>query len=222
MTKTKVEVIIERQEANNHPEMVNAFSSHPEVESWKVMDLAEGDFIIGNIIVERKTPTDFAASVTDKKRSIFDQTRRMRETGLVPYVLVEGDMRNFETLKHTRLNGNALRGATARLETQGVSVIFCSHMLNLVDMAVRLARKWQEEPSSTFIKAGDVDDYEASETVRMLSTIQGIGKERAEALEARYGTVLAVSMAMPSEIEKLDGFGPKSARRVYDAFRGVK
>ena len=59
--KTQVRVVIDSNEAAQHPEMIAAFDTHPEVKSWKVAPLSVGDILIESVVFERKTPSDFAS-----------------------------------------------------------------------------------------------------------------------------------------------------------------
>ncbi len=65
-----------------------------------VKQISPGDYIVGEVAVERKTVSDFFSSLVNHR--IFDQVRRLRDAYPVPMILVEGDLAEIAEYKNPR------------------------------------------------------------------------------------------------------------------------
>ncbi|MEK6851671.1 MAG: ERCC4 domain-containing protein, partial [Candidatus Thermoplasmatota archaeon] len=65
-----------------------------------VKQISPGDYVVGEVAVERKTVSDFFASLINRR--LFDQVRRLREAYPVPMILVEGDLSQISEYKNPR------------------------------------------------------------------------------------------------------------------------
>ena len=77
-----------------------------------VKQISPGDYVVGEIAVERKTISDLFSSLVNHR--IFEQLERLRETYPVPIVLVEGDLAEVSELKNPRAFWGALFAFTVR------------------------------------------------------------------------------------------------------------
>ncbi|MDP3027771.1 MAG: ERCC4 domain-containing protein, partial [Nanoarchaeota archaeon] len=68
-----------------------------------IQSLKIGDYLIGNIIIERKTISDFISSMINKR--LIEQLKQMQEYKQ-QLLIIEGDLEEFEDFN----NPNALRG----------------------------------------------------------------------------------------------------------------
>ena len=74
--------------------------------SVQMAQLAAGDYLVNEeIIIERKTKEDFVQSLLDGR--LFAQCARLRKTGLVPLLIVEGNP--YKTTHH--IAPTAIKGA---------------------------------------------------------------------------------------------------------------
>jgi len=216
----KIHVVIDDREGQDNIESLLAgFVQHPDVSSFSVNRLSSGDILAGDVAIERKTPTDFCSSITGETRNIFDQVDRMSQEYDYSAILIEGDMRNFDTLKYSNLPAESVRGVMARLfVTYGVPTFMCSTQENLVDLSVRLGRKSLEDPSSSFMK-GSAARKQAPTFVRMLATMPSVGQDRAYLIADHYSSIESLLGASKSDLMKLDGIGEKTAENIYYSLR---
>lgn len=221
--KEQVHVTIDSNEESQNLESVEIFVMHEDVEGFDIEPLETGDFIIGECMFERKTPTDFAGSV--KKGRLREQVERMAGSGYSPYVLVEGDMSDFSNLEHSRMPAKSLRGMAASIMARhNIPVVFCSNPENLADIAVRIARKTSEDVSTAHVKkANTVKDVPF--IVKFFMNFDGVGLETAEELAREFDTIQAVLDAEETDFQKIDGIGPKTTEKLmstlHDEFKDV-
>lgn len=217
MSKETIPVVVDSTEPD---EVVVVVAGHPDVERHAIEDLQAGDLLLGNVGVERKTPSDFASSVMGDQRNIYDQAERLSSNVRYPFILLEGTVRDFEDLQHTKMPANALRGAMASVTIRtGVPVLPVDDLSMLVDVAVRLGRKSVEKPGSEFVKGSS--STEDDETTRILAAIDDIGPVRARRIAEEYGSVRAVCMASESDLAQIEGIGRETVGRLQDALSGL-
>jgi ERCC4-type nuclease len=80
--------------------------------------LETGDFLCGDVVIERKTINDLAASIIDKR--LFTQTERMRNNFKYHYVLINGRLQNIEI----NINRHAVLGAVGKVASLGSRIIW--------------------------------------------------------------------------------------------------
>lgn len=216
--KEKVKAVVDIREPS---ELIYAVRDHPDVEDYEINKLDAGDIVIRGIGFERKTISDYASSLTGKSdRNLYDQVEKMKEAYDHGYILIEGDLSDVESMTHTQVNPDSIKGSMASIEARhGISVKRCSNMELLVDEAIALARKHHEEPVSKILPTGSISGIDEPFAKRVYGCIDGISKSRAEALYDRYPSVDAILEAEKGEIKEIDGIGEKTADTIYDAFR---
>ncbi|QLG61433.1 helix-hairpin-helix domain-containing protein [Halorarum salinum] len=199
--------------------VAEAVRAHPDVGAAEVSRLVAGDLVAGEVGVERKTLRDYASALVGRSGpDLYDQVRRLSEAYAHPYVLLEGELPadGDEGVPAAAVRGSAA-SITARL---GVPVVPCSDLERLVDVAVRLARKHVEEPSTPAPPRGSVTALDAPTPKRMYGCIDGVGPDTADQLYEAYPAVADLLAASPEELMAVDGVGPKRADAIYSAFRG--
>lgn len=224
MSKKSVVVTVDWREDTD---LIDVVEEHDEVEDFHLGELDVGDLKIddpdgdGSVVFERKTVSDFAGSMTDSDDHLRDQVERLEKaTDASARVLIEGNMSDFDSLTHTRVKPQSLRGFTASLEERnGARVMFCSNRDNLVDYAIRSARKQFEERSNTLRVQTTVKKSEPV-TKRMYGCIEGVGPEMAERLYNVYPSLSEAIDAETSDLMKIEGIGEKLALEIQDSLLG--
>lgn len=61
---------------------------------------------------------------------------------------------------------------------------------------------------------------EPSDTQKMISCIPGVGWEKSAVLEQMYGSMNALCLATPKDLQAIDGVGPKIAKKIVDTLHG--
>lgn len=208
-------------DVNEPEELEEAYQNHDLVDSVHPSRLTSGDVMIGSIRYERKVVSDFASSVTGTQRNVFEQVEKMLEQSEhPPYILIEGDMKDFDGLRYTNINPSALIGAVSSLTVRkGAHVLFCSDMDNLVETSISVAGKHNSEPSSSHLHSGAVDVREPF-TVRCYGQLPNVGSTTAQKLAEEFESVKTLLMAGESALKDVDGIGDKRATAIYQALRG--
>lgn len=214
--KESVHAIIDVHEP---PEITGEIDGHPDVESYEIQELPAADIEIEGIGFERKTPSDFASSLTEGR--LDEQTQKLNQRYDIAYVLIEGSMAETENIFKSAISGESLRGAEASLtarEDSGVqAALHCSNSSLLVDMAVRLARKHIEDSDSEYIPTPDIGIDEPTGKM-MYACIPGIGPSTASTLYEEYPSITDfVENADYDSLQELEGIGDQTALDILEA-----
>jgi ERCC4-type nuclease len=203
---------------SREPEAVHAATlAHPDVSDWREAHLAAADLVVNGVGFERKTPSDFAASILEGR--LDEQVTKLTDAYDHAYVLLEGGFPDFEALGHTRLKPASARGKAASVTARhGLPVIPAGETASLVDMATRLGRKHTAAPTSTHLPTGALGTDEPPGK-RMLACIPGVGPRTAESLYREFESVAAVVAATEAELTAVDGVGPKTAAAITEAIQ---
>jgi len=213
--KEKVEVVIDSNEASMKPDVVELIALHEDVSDYRIKPLSEGDIQIDeSCLFERKTPTDFASSLEEGR--LRDQVERMGGREQNCYILIEGDMEDYENLTHTNISPKSLRGMEASIEMNNrIGVKHCSNISNLVDITVRLGRKAKEDVSVEARQTEALKDVSFIEKVFL--AIDGVGVETAENLGSRFKTLSDALNAAEKDLQEVEGVGPERSKEVHTA-----
>lgn len=243
MTKEKVSVTIDDREPG---ELLEHLTEHEDIENWGIDRLetdegeSKGDIWIDDagVLIERKTISDFASSITNGH--LPSQVERMSQMTDNAYILVEGDMGDFDASFHSdftrdtmrkdsgsdsahysNLSGESMRGYTASVMARNdIPVVFCSTQKLLIDMAVRLGRKHIEEPTRNNLFKTRKVDLQKPVVQRMLSCVEGVGPSIAESLNKEFSSMREVMKARKEDFSEIDGIGDKTADKIYCSLRG--
>ena len=212
-----VDVVVDNREP---PEMLTAMDQHDDVNDWRLDQLDIGDIRFGHagVVIERKTPEDYASSVLSGR--LDSQLHRMADAQDRPYVLVEGSISDFDSLEHTRIRSQSLRGHVAStMARRRVPVLFCDEMNLLVDLGVRLARKEIEDKSVSYLQPSVVNDASLPLTMQVYTCIPGIGVKTAESLYDHYPSVSDLLAASVEDLKEVSGVGAKTATEIHGSLR---
>lgn len=227
MAKKRVHVRVDWREERGSS-VLEVAEAHSDVEEVSLAELDVGDIEVrevdgdGVVVFERKDVPDFAGSMTDEDDHLRDQVERLEEaTDAPPRVLVEGNMDDFESLQHTRVAPQSLRGFTASLEERnGAKVKFCSDLDTLVDYAIRAGRKQFEDGSSSLRVESAVKKSEPFEK-RVYGCVDGVGPSMAQKLYDTFPTLPDALTASVDDLKEIDGVGDTTAERIRESLQGV-
>lgn len=204
---------------------------HDEVKDALIEPLSAADIVIGGIGIERKSWSDFVQSMKDGR--LEEQTEKLGTFDFA-YILIDGDdeasgdLSETEDLYWTEMKPESIRGRVASLTAREGSnvraVIPCSETRLLVDLAVRLARKHNTEPSSPYLPSPDVgEDAETGEV--MWGAFSDVGPKLASQLYEEFGTPTAfTARTNPQEVERhlesIEGIGRGTSEQIYSEMWG--
>lgn len=169
-------------------------------------NLQVGDYIINNLIIERKTYADFKASIIDKR--IFNQIKNLQLYS--PCLLIlEGFFE--EPFSSPKINENSIRGILlSLLLKQGIPMLFTSNAKDTASYIKLLSLKKENAPASNRPKKIFLNEKEKQQFI--LEGFSGIGPITSEKLLFHFGSLYNIFMATEEELAKIIG---KKAKEVY-------
>src|SRR3954462_9019565 len=174
--------------------------------------LPAGDYVLSDrLVVERKGPTDLAASI--KERRLFEQLGRLADAYASVVLIVEGDPVHMQQA--------AWEGALGRALTLGASVLRTTDARDSAEWIARLYRL-EGKPASRprgvpRVRRPTDDDLQTAEDV--LRCLPGISTVGAGRLLAHFGSLERVFAARHHELLAVRGIGPVRARKLDRLFR---
>jgi DNA excision repair protein ERCC-4 len=163
------------------------------------------------LIVERKGPTDLAASIKDRR--LFEQIARLADAYASVVLIVEGDP--------VHMHEAAWQGALGRALTLGASVLRTTDARDTAEWIARLYRlegKPASAPRGTpRVRRPTDDELHTAEDV--LRRLPGISTVCARRLLAHFGSLQRVFTARRDELLEVRGIGPVRADTLDRLFR---
>ncbi len=198
-------VVDDRERAAGLPEAVATL--WPET---YVGRLPAGDVEIGpRILVERKTMTDFAASLADGR--LFRQAHGLSRAASHPLLILEGE----DSLDAAGIPPRALRGVLLTLLVGYRLPLLRTGSLS--ETAVWLARIAKQESRRLARRDRPAPRTPVREALDILGAVPGVGDARARRLVRAFGSIRAVLAASEEELAATPGIGPAIARSVARA-----
>ena len=174
-----------------------------------VRQISPGDYVVGEVAVERKTVSDFLSSLITKR--IFDQMLRLRDAYPVPVILVEGDLSEIAEQRNPRAFWGALLAFTLR---EHVTVLFTPDMEQTCQLLVTLHKR----------AGGKADEYGIRHKPKLLTLeerqrflVQGlprVGETLSENLLSHFGTPRAVFAASERSLSDVPKIGRAKAAEI--------
>jgi len=176
--------------------------------------LTPGDYVVSeDCAVERKELHDFFRSVFDGR--LFEQAERLAAAYANPCLLVEGDV--IRAVKAIQ-NPMAFWGALARvMADHNISVIFTPDAQNTAMFLRSLATKLQGEAKRRVAVKQKPRAYTLKQKqLTVVQSLPKIGRQRAEVLLKKFGSVRRVFQASKSEMLSVKGLGEKTVQEIME------
>jgi ERCC4-type nuclease len=202
---------------HREPEAVIAELRKAPNTTVEICALELGDYSVNDqLFIERKSVTDFEASIIDSKR-LFDQSERIKmEPGSVGVLLLEGDWTRAQRMLPQQVIGamsflGAIQGMSVWQTTGPVCTAYtivklATHLCNGLGYELGLR---QHKPQSLL----DAKSY-------VLEGCPEINAELARRLLAHFGSIAAVARASEADLRAVQGIGPKKAKRIVEVLGG--
>ncbi|MCE9581567.1 MAG: hypothetical protein K8T20_03520 [Planctomycetes bacterium] len=187
----------------------------------RVRSLPVGDYVLGDMGVERKTSLDLVRSIADGRA--FDQARRLSGAFPRAALVVEG------LFPPPACDGReeSYFGALAQLSWSFGLRIFPTRFA--LDTAILLQRFAESELDRCAATAVRVDDkrwrkprHATDRRLFLLQGFFGVGPERARNLLRAFGSLRSVFCAPPEAWQEVPGVGAKLARQMHDLLTDEK
>jgi len=189
--------------------MVIAFLIEKEIEV-QLKSLKVADYIIGDIVIERKTAKDFIASMINKR--LLRQVEELKQFEK-PLLIVEGSF-DFETKI-----GKAIRGMLASIMLEKIPIIFTENEEETAEWLALLEKKQRKKQKEREIslKAKKKAFSLAEQQRFILESFPGIGPVTARKLLEHFKTIKATINATQEELEKVIKKKSQVMRKLIEA-----
>ena len=176
-----------------------------------VKQIYPGDYVVGEVAVERKTVSDFFSSLI--KQRLFEQVQRLRESYPVPLVLVEGDMAEISEYKNPR----AFWGAFLKFTLDDdVPLIFTPDQEQTCQVLVTLHRRIGAKAAEYGLRhKPKILNLEERQRF-LVQGLPSVGEILSRNLLERFGSVRAVFSADPHALAEVPKIGGKKAAEIVD------
>lgn len=174
----------------------------------EIKDFTPGDYLLGEIAVERKTLPDFIHSW--KQGRLFDQLFRLRSSYTFPFLLIEAYHPDY--ISQTTAFYSIL---LAILLKTNVKVICTKDQKQTADVLLLMSGR-----ALTFAQIIQQPKAISLQQRRLniLLQIPGIGRKRAQLLLEKFGTLDALFRAESKQIREVPGVGRKTAMHLDQIF----
>ena len=177
-------------------------------------ELAAGDYQIGDVLLERKSANDLAASILDGR--LFPQAEALSNAAARPMLLIERDIRAIAS----RMHEDALPGAISALALYWkVNILWAPDAPSVVRLLERMWRHTNEglgyEVPLRVRKPPTKADGAVAQY--LIEGLPGVGPETARRLVQHFGTARRVFSATPQQLRECQGIGPKTADSIVGA-----
>jgi Fanconi anemia group M protein len=186
----------------------------------EILNLDAGDYLIGDILIERKTAVDFIKSIVDGR--LWNQLKKMSEVTDHAMLVVEGSVAYPIRKQLTKVHPNAVIGALSSvLVDWGIPVVVLPSYAWTAELLLRIHKKKSEPDTRTVMRARvkhktiTPDD----ELRRVVEGLPGIGANTAHELLCRFKTLQRLFSATKPELMGVQGIGEKRAAYLAELFR---
>jgi DNA excision repair protein ERCC-4 len=206
MIPTRV-VADEREKASGVPEELSKLNVRVYFSRLPV-----ADYVLNpEIAVERKSVRDLVSSVYDSR--LFYQAERISAAYAKPFLLIEGDSKEVETLAR---NLRSFYGAIANVAmAYGLGILYTANPRETAMAIAELlnhakAKPLARMPSELPPKAKSIPQQQ----LYLVSSIPGVGRKLAEKLLSKYGTPRRIMSLTAGELALTRGIGWKRAEKI--------
>ena len=208
MPSENVVIYADKREASSR--IISILKKHCTVEEAQ---LEVGDYLLSErVCAERKTSIDFISSIMDKR--LFQQLANMKENFERPLLVIEGGSL-FES--GININENAIRGALASVAIDySMPIIWTHNQLETAKMLYRIAHREQiGGGKNTGLRGKRRLLSKNQEQEFLIEGFPGISNVTAKKLLNHFGTCKKIFSASESELQKADGIGKETAKRIF-------
>lgn len=181
----------------------------------RMVRLATGDYLIDNeVLIERKTAADFAASLIDGR--LFPQAARLAHSCYRSLLLIEGPTPAAIPDVHPHALEGALVSLAAMWRLPVLHSADPAHSLRMMQFLADQASRPQEQILRRFDRK---PKRLASRRLFLLQGLPGVGPALAHRLLGHFGSIERIFTADSAALEAVRGLGAKKAARIRELVR---
>lgn len=209
---------IDRREDESVVDEVVRVCEELDVEYETDVTLESGDYVYGDIGIERKDLDDLGNSLATKNPKLVDQTDEIAENFDRGFVFVVGDRTKFQRYQRGKVGfADVYRKIKEHLPkiigVQNVPVIHLRSDPMFADVLVRtmVLLEDQDVTEMVMLNPSTVSDSRMS----MIMGISQIGKKDTKKVFEHFDSFADMATASPDEYLDIDGMGFRKAKRLY-------
>ena len=209
MTDSVHQLVVDHSEGRSALLDVLRRSSTFEV---RMARLATGDYLIDNeVLVERKSVADFAASLVDGR--LFPQVARLAHSGYRSLLLIEGAPAALIPDVHP----HSVEGALVSIAALWRLPVLQSSDSEQSARMLRFLADQVREPQERVLRRFDRKPKRlASKRLFLLQALPGVGPALAHRLLGHFGSIERIVTADETALVEVRGIGVKKAARIRD------
>lgn len=175
--------------------------------------LKAGDYLVNHeVLIERKTATDFVLSVISGR--LFRQCSKLRSSGKVCLMIVEGDV--FAT--HHDISVEALNGAMLSVMVRWqIPVYLVRDKLETTQSIVRVGLQ-NLKTEHNFAVWSKGSRKSRNSQVYFLCSLPSVGPQLALRLLRAFGSLTSIFNASKKELTSVEGIGKQKAEKLFAFF----
>ncbi len=181
--------------------------------SYQKSHMVVGDLALNQIVIERKTTTDFLDSIADQR--LISQCKYMLQNYQKVVIIIEGNL--DEAMSKRVFNRNAVLGMIASIIARNpISVVFSPNIQDTTYLSYKLLIKGSDGKSfrSETINRSEHRD----KRLDILTLIDGVSLEKAKLVVAQYPLFKLLVDAPIEDLKAIKGIGPKLAENIISFF----
>ena len=187
------------------------FLSEIENVDLSIQRLSMGDYQVENqLIVERKTLHDFAVSIIDGR--LFKQMLCLANSNSEGVLILEGTAGDTADIGMTR---EAMQGALITVSLiLGIPILRSKGPSETANLIVYISRQLESITKGGVQRHGYQPKGIRYRQLYILQGLPGVGRERADRLLDRFGSVEAVISASIDDLQTINGIGKNIAEKI--------
>ena len=207
MFKISNPVLVDNREDKHVFEILDQFNI-----KYEKKQLPVGDYVYGQVVVERKTIEDFVGSVYNGH--LKTQIAKMIDNYKKSFVLVSGTPRGLLDDSHI----NPILGFVGSIVGRyNIPIIFLDNDYDLLYCAMKIFEKHENyKPLEPVVRKPSIKDVR----IGQVACIPGVGKEKATRIIKKYKTIYNL-IVWEKDLETIEGIGPKIAKNIRK-YLGIK
>jgi Fanconi anemia group M protein len=180
-------------------------------------NLDVGDYVVSDrVAIERKTASDFIASIIDPERNLFRQIGDLSRSYDRPILILEG-----RDLYTRQVNPNSIRGALLTVAVEyGVPIIPTEDQDETASVIALLANREQKEGNEPKLHGHKTARTLKEQQEYLISAIPSVGPRVARNLLKHFGSIERIMTASQEELHEVEMVGPKIAERIRELVGG--
>ena len=180
-------------------------------------NLDVGDYVVSDrVAIERKTASDFVASIIDPERNLFRQIGDLSRSYDRPVLILEG-----RDLYTRQVNPSSIRGALAAVAVDyGVPIIPTEDQDETASVIALLATREQKEGHEPKLHGHKTARTLKEQQEYLISAIPNVGPRVARNLLRHFGSIERIITARQEELQEVEMVGPKIAERIRELVGG--